>query len=184
MRIHQLISLLITVISFEIGAVAATDTAKTGDIRTGNFPFYAYAKQYDIWNFTPLDQGGRLIQLQLINSERDADVIKAIRSPQFFTPWGDPIRWDSLEKTELEKSVWLNRWYFLPCFARQYYLTRDRSYLDEIVKFIRKWVADNPVPSDLAEYFATKKYNWRDMQVAWRMQNVAWCYFLGKDGYS
>jgi hypothetical protein len=169
---------------FEISAMAATDTAKTEEIRTGDFPFYSYAKQYDIWNFTPLDQGGRLIQLQLINSERDADVIKAIRSPQFFAPWGDPIRWDSLEKMELEKSVWLNRWYFLPCFARQYYRTRERGYLEEVLKFMRKWVAENPVPSDLAEYFATKKYNWRDMQVAWRMQNLAWCYFLGKDGYS
>lgn len=164
--------------------MSAQEGGRTEAVRTGSFPFYAYARQYDIWNFTPLDQGGRLIQLQLIGSERDADVIKAIRSPGFFAPWGEPIRWDSLEKTELEKSVWLNRWYFLPCFARQYYLTRDRSCLDEILKFIRKWVAENPVPSNLDEYFATKKYNWRDMQVAWRMQNLAWCYFLGRDGYS
>jgi hypothetical protein len=184
MRILLCFNLVTAVLSCGTGAWAATETAGTNGIRTGNFPFYSYAKRFEIWNFTPLDQGGRLIQLQLIGSERDADVIKAIRAPGFFAPWGDPIRWDSLEKTELEKSVWLNRWYFLPCFARHYYLTGDKGDLEEVLKFIRKWVAENPVPSNLAEYFATKKYNWRDMQVAWRMQNLAWCYFLGRDGFS
>jgi len=165
-------------------SLAAADVAKSVEVHEGVFPFYPYAARYDILNFTPLDQGGRLIQLQVIGSERDADVIRGIRSPGFFAPWGNPIRWDSLEKTELEKSVWLNRWYFLPCLARQYYLTHDKSYLAEVLTFIRKWAGDNPVPPNLAEYFATRKYNWRDMQVAWRMQNLAWCYFLGRDGYT
>lgn len=165
-------------------AIAATDVSKSGEIHTGTFPFYRYAERYNVWDLTPLDQGGRLIQLQIIGSERDEDVIKAIRTPGFFAPWGNPIRWDSLERSELEKSVWLNRWYFLPCFARQYYLTRDKTSLQEILTFIRKWVAENPVPLNLNEYFATKKYNWRDMQVAWRMQNLAWCYFLGADGFT
>jgi hypothetical protein len=160
------------------------DVRESGEVHEGVFPFYPYAGRYDIWNFTPMDQGGRLIQLQVIGSERDVDVIKAIRSPGFFAPWGDPICWDSLEKTELEKSVWLNRWYFLPCFARHFYVTGDKSCLQDILAFIRKWVAENPVPPNLAEYFALKKYNWRDMQVAWRMQNLAWCYFLGRDRYT
>jgi hypothetical protein len=184
MHINLWVRLVVSLFCLEKEVMSETNAGKADEIRTGIFPFYPYAKQYDVWNFTPLDQGGRLIQLQLIGSERDADVINAIRTPGFFAPWGDPIRWDSLEKTELEKSVWLNRWYFLPCFARQYYLTGQRGNLDEVLKFIRKWVAENPVPSNLNEYFATKKYNWRDMQVAWRMQNLAWCYFLGKDGYS
>ena len=162
--------------------VAAAET--TGEVHTGVFPFYEYAAHYDVWNYIPMDQGGRLIQLQVIGSERDVDMIKAIRSPGFFTPWGNPIRWDSLEKTEAEKSVWLNRWYSLPCFARQYYLTGDKGYLKDIMEFVRKWAAENPVPPNLAEYFATRKENWRDMQVAWRMQNLAWCYFLGEKGYS
>jgi len=163
---------------------AATEVPKSDEIHTGVFPFYPYARRYDIWHFTPMDQGGRLIQLQVIGSELDVDVVKTIRSPRFFAPWGEPIRWDSLEKTAIEKSVWLNRWYFLPCFARQYYLTGDKEYLREILAFVRKWAAENPVPPNLPEYFATKKYNWRDMQVAWRMQNLAWCYFLGQDGYT
>ena len=162
--------------------VAAAET--TGEVHTGVFPFYEYATHYDVWNYIPMDQGGRLIQLQVIGSERDADMIKAFRSPGFFTPWGNPIRWDSLEKTEAEKSVWLNRWYSLPCFARQYYLTGDKGYLKDIMAFVRKWAAENPVPPNLTEYFATRKENWRDMQVAWRMQNLAWCYFLGEKGYS
>ena len=88
--------------------VAAVET--TGAVQTGVFPFYEYAAQYDIWNYIPMDQGGRLIQLKVVGSERDVDVIKAIRSPGFFAPWGDPIRWDALEKTDPEKSYWLNRW--------------------------------------------------------------------------
>lgn len=161
---------------------AAADT--NGEVQTGNFPFYEYASRYDIWNYLPMDQGGRLIQLKMIGSERDMDIIKAIRSPGFFAPWGDPIGWDSLEKTEPEKSVWLNRWYFLPCFARQYYLTGDKSCLQEILVFVRKWATENPAPPDLTAYFATRKENWRDMQVAWRMQNLAWCYFLGQKGFT
>jgi len=165
-----------------VSPMAAVET--TGAVHTGIFPFYEYAAQYDIWNYIPMDQGGRLIQLKVIGSERDADVIKAIRSPGFFAPWGDPIHWDALEKTDPEKSYWLNRWYFLPCFARQYYLTGDKEFLKDMLVFIRKWAAENPVPSNLSEYFAAKKGNWRDMQVAWRMQNLAWCYFLGEKGYS
>lgn len=164
--------------------VAAWAGETRADIRTGNFPFYAYAKQYDIWEFIPMDQGGRLIQLQLIGSEKDQDIITAIRRPGFFAAWGNPIQWEALEKTQPEKSVWLNRWYFLPCLARQYYLTGNRGYLREMLAFIRKWRDENPVPADLPAYFATRRENWRDMQVAWRMQNLAWCYFLGEKGFS
>ncbi len=179
LRVNVVLAFLLTA-----SAVMAVEGAKTDEIRTGVFPFYPYAARYDMWSLTPMDQGGRLIQLQVIGSERDEDVVKAIRSPRFFAPWGDPIRWDSLEKTEIERSVWLNRWYFLPCFARHYYLTKDKAYLREALTFIRKWAAENPVPTDLAGYFATRRYNWRDMQVAWRMQNLAWVYFLGKDGFT
>lgn len=66
MRIHLCVQLVGALMSSETGTIAATDTANTVEVHTGNFPFYSYAKQYDIWNFTPLDQGGRLIQLQLI----------------------------------------------------------------------------------------------------------------------
>ena len=32
--------------------------------RTGVFPFYPYAARYQIWEYRPLDQGSRLVQLQ------------------------------------------------------------------------------------------------------------------------
>ena len=156
----------------------------SGGVRTGVFPFYEYVAHYDVWKYIPMDQGGRIIQLKMIGSERDEEIIKAIRSPGFFAAWGTPIGWDALEKTDPEKSYWLNRWYFLPCFARQYYLTGDKAYLKDMLAFIRQWSAENPVPADLPAYFATKKAIWQDMQVAWRMQNLAWCYFLGQKGYS
>lgn len=166
-------------------AAAAGDAgAAAGDRRTGVFPFYPYAARYDVWDLTPMDQGGRLVQMQVIGSERDEDIVRAVRSPAFFAPWGDPIVWDSLEKTALEKSVWLNRWYFLPSLARRYYVTRDRTCLSEIMTFVRQWRDDNPASKDASGYIPSRRRNWRDMQVAWRVQNLAWCYFLGADGFT
>ena len=79
-------------------------------MKHGVFPFNRFLKKYDVWEFHPMDQGGRLVQLQLVGSENDVDTVAALRRPDFFSPWGDPIQWDRLETTELEKSVWLNRW--------------------------------------------------------------------------
>jgi hypothetical protein len=150
----------------------------------GSFPFYEYAARYDIWEYLPMDQGGRLVQLQLIGSEKDEDITRALRGKAFFKPWGNPIRWDALESTQMEKSVWLNRWYCLPSFARKYFLTGNRTYLDDLLKLFRSWTKANPVPGNLSKYFAGGKYIWRDMQVAWRTQNLIWCYFLGEQGFS
>jgi len=153
-------------------------------MRTGIFPFDRFLKDHDVWEFHPLDQGGRLVQLQLVDSEKDADVVAALRRPGFFAPWGDPIEWDRLESTAVEKSVWLNRWYYLPCFARSYWRTGDRSYLDTLLELFRHWTTDNAVPVDLRGYFQSRKYIWRDMQVAWRAQNLIWCFFLGRQGFT
>ena len=138
----QFFAVIIIFLLAGVSPMAAVET--NGAVHTGVFPFYEYAAKYDVWNYIPMDQGGRLIQLKVIGSDRDADVIKAIRSPGFFAPWGDPIRWDALEKTDPEKSYWLNRWYFLPCFARQYYLTGEKEFLNDMLAFIRKWAAENP----------------------------------------
>lgn len=137
-----------------------------------------FLERYDVWKFLPMDQGGRLVQLALIGSERDAEVVAAVRRPGFFSQWGPPGVWDALEDIEREKSVWLNRWYFLPCFARMHRQTDDDSHLRELLDFIARWWNENPVPEDLPAYFATRRYNWRDMQVAWRTHNLIWAYFL------
>jgi hypothetical protein len=178
------IGLLLSSMIFLLSLAGAQTALPEADIRTGVFPFFNYATRYDIWEYFSMDQGSRLIQLQLIGSERDVDIIKAVRKPGFFSPWGEPIQWDSLEKTEPEKSCWLNRWDFLPCFARQYYLTGDKSNLQYMLAFMRKWRDENPVPTNLPAYFASRKFNWRDMQVPWRMENLCWCYFLGEKGYT
>jgi hypothetical protein len=153
-------------------------------MKHGVFPFDRFLKEYDVWQFHPMDQGGRLVQLQLVGSETDVNMVAALRQPGFFSPWGDPIQWDRLESTELEKSVWLNRWYYLPSLARLYSMTGDRSYLDDLLKFFRCWSADNPAPHDLSDYFRNGRYIWKDMQVAWRTQNLIWCFFLGRTGFS
>jgi hypothetical protein len=158
---------------------APAAAAPVPPVRTGVFPFYAYAARYDVWRYLPMDQGGRLVQLQVIGLEADEKIARAVLTPGFFAPWGDPIRWDSLEKTEIEKSVWLNRWYFLPSLARRYYLTGDKAYLHPLITFVRKWRDENPLPVD---YNAV--CNWRDMQVAWRTENLAWSFSLAQDGFT
>jgi hypothetical protein len=67
---------------------------------TGNFPFYKYAAKHNIWEFIPMDQGGRLVHLQLIGSEKDERIVAKVRRKSFFSPWGNPIQWDALESTQ------------------------------------------------------------------------------------
>jgi len=152
--------------------------------RTGVFPFLDAAAHYDTWQYLPMDQGSRQIELTLIGSERDADLARAVSAPDFFATWGSPGAWNKLEKAEAEKSVWASRWYFLPSLAHQYRVTHDRAYLDTMLRLVRQWRDDNPPPTDYAAYAATRAYIWRDMQVAWRVQNLCWAYFLAEPGLS
>jgi hypothetical protein len=159
-------------------------TTNSAAIPTGQFPFFDFARQFDVWQCSPLDQGGRLVQLDLIGSEKDDDIVKAVRHPNFFVSMGDPGRWNSLQPKTPELACWLNRWYVLPSFARLFYVSGDRKYLDDLLGLIRPWAKANPSPVDASAYFKTKVLCWRDMQVAWRTRNLAWCYFLGHDGFT
>ena len=144
------------------------------------FPFFKYMQPYNFGDYLPKDQGGKFIQMQLIDSEDDHVIIEAIRNGLLQEVYGDPIGWGKLEKTELEKSVWLNRFYYLPSFARLFYLSGDKSYLEDMMKLVRLWIKDNPRVTD----HPTSKYNWFDMQVAWRSIHLSWCYYLGEKGLS
>lgn len=147
---------------------------------TGNFPFYEFSKLYDFGIYIPKDQGGKFIQEEILGTEDDAVIVEKIKDGILEKIYGEPLNWGSLEKTELEKSVWLNRFYYLPSFARLYYLNKDKNALDFMMRFIRKWIAENPKDAEVK----TSKYNWYDMQVAWRVIHLSWCYFLGRNGLS
>jgi len=142
------------------------------------FPFLRYVRKYNIGEYIPKDQGGKFIQMALINSEEDEKIVAAIRGGLIREVYGEPTGWGKYEKTEIEKSVWLNRLYFLPSFARMYQITGDRSYLDDMMGIIRRWITDNPRNHDSHR----TTYNWRDMQVAWRSIHFSWCYYLGEEG--
>ncbi|MGE0020318.1 MAG: heparinase II/III family protein [Draconibacterium sp.] len=144
------------------------------------FPFFKYLKSYNFGDFNSKDQGGKFIQQQLINSEDDAVIVETVRNGILQKILGDPINWAKLETTELEKSVWLNRFYYLPPFARLYHLTKDKSYLEDMMNIVRLWINDNPRVTE----HPTSKYNWYDMQVAWRSIHLSWCYYLGEEGLS
>lgn len=149
-------------------------------IKTGNFPFFNAAKQYNVGDYIPKDQGGKFIQAEIFNSENDAYIVKQIQSGILEDIYGNPINWVKYEETELEKSVWLSRLYFLPSFARMYYLTNDTAYISYAMNFLRKWYLEN---SELAKQKKTK-YNWTDMQIAWRCIHLSWFYFLGEKALS
>jgi hypothetical protein len=142
------------------------------------FPFMKYASRYNIGDYIPKDQGGKFIQMTVIGSEEDAIITGSVRGGVLNRVYGTPVGWQKYERSEIEKSVWLNRFYFLPSFARMYHLTGDRSYLDDMMGIIRQWISDNPRLPDSHR----TTYNWRDMQVAWRSIHFSWCYYLGEKG--
>jgi len=142
------------------------------------FPFLKYVNALNFGDYIPKDQGGKFIQMAVLGTEDDEKIVEAIRAGALSKVYGDPTRWQKYEKSELEKSVWLNRFYFLPSFARMYYLTGERSYLDDMMRIIRQWISDNPRLPDSHR----TTFNWRDMQVAWRSIHYSWCYYLGEKG--
>ncbi|HOO66467.1 MAG: alginate lyase family protein [Bacteroidales bacterium] len=142
------------------------------------FPFLKYVTSCNFGDYIPKDQGGKFIQMTVLGSEDDEKIVSAIRNGTLAKVYGDPLEWQRYEGSELEKSVWLNRFYFLPSFARMYYLTGDRTYLDDMMRFIRQWIEDNPRLPDSHR----TTFNWRDMQVAWRSIHYSWCYYLGEKG--
>ena len=142
------------------------------------FPFMKYAGRCNIGDYIPKDQGGKFIQMTVLGTEDDAGIVDAIRGGVLTRVYGEPVGWQKYERSEIEKSVWLNRFYFLPSFARMYHLTGDRSYLDDMMGIIRQWITDNPRMPDSHR----TTYNWRDMQVAWRSIHFSWCYYLGEKG--
>jgi len=145
-----------------------------------NFPFFKYLKSYNFGEYFPKDQGGKFVQVQMLNSEEDTVIVDAIRNGILQKNYGSPIDWGKLEKTELEKSVWLNRFYYLPSFARLYYLSGDKAYIEDMMNLIRQWIKENPRDAENSN----SKYNWYDMQVAWRSIHLSWCYYLCEEGLS
>lgn len=144
------------------------------------FPFYKYARQYNFGDYMPKDQGGKFIQMEILNTEDDALIVEKIRTGVLENTYDSPINWTKFEKTEIEKSVWINRLYFLPSFARMYYLTKDRKYISDMMKILSQWIDENPkLPGS-----EKKTFNWRDMQVAWRTIHLCWCYYLTEEALS
>lgn len=144
------------------------------------FPFYKYARQYNFGDYMPKDQGGKFVQMEILNTEDDALIVEKIRTGVLENTYDSPINWTKFEKTEIEKSVWINRLYFLPSFARMYYLTKDRKYISDMMKILSQWIDANPkLPGS-----EKKTFNWRDMQVAWRTIHLCWCYYLTEEALS
>ncbi|MEA4862981.1 MAG: alginate lyase family protein [Victivallaceae bacterium] len=132
------------------------------------FPYGRFFAKFSVWEYVPMDQGGKLVLLNLIGSEDDAGIANALMRPDFMKNWEDQAY---LEETEIEKSVWLNRWYFLASFANIHAKTSEKWALDWIIDFLHEWIRKNPPGGGRAE--GASKYTWFDMQVAWRTYILA-----------
>ena len=117
--------------------------------------------------------------MELIGSEKDEIIVDVIKNGLIEKNLGNPPDWSIFEQTELEKSVWFNRFYYLPSFARLYYLDKNQEHINLMMEILKNWIKENPVEGP-----SKSKYNWFDMQVAWRSINLSWCYYLAKDGLS
>lgn len=148
-------------------------------LQEGIFPFYKFISDYNFGEFIPKDQGGKFVQMELIGSEKDKKIVELLIDGLIEKNLGAPTDWSTFEKTELEKSVWFNRFYYLPSFARLFYLEKNNIYIKQMMEILKSWIKENPVNG-----YSKSKYNWFDMQVAWRSINLSWCYYLVKDGLS
>lgn len=145
----------------------------------GVFPFYEFINDYNFGEFIPKDQGGKFVQMELLGTEDDNKIAEIVKNGLVEKNLGSPPDWSTFERTELEKSVWFNRFYYLPSFARLYYLNKNIEHIKFMMELLKGWIKENPVEGP-----SKSKYNWFDMQVAWRSINLSWCYYLAKDGLS
>lgn len=152
---------------------------KIDSMQEGQFPFYKYIHTYNFGDFIPKDQGGKFIQMELLGTEDDHRIVNFIKNGLIEKNMGTPPDWAIFESSELEKSVWFNRFYYLPSFARLYYLDKNTEHLEDMMKIIKNWIKENPMEGP-----SKSKYNWFDMQVAWRSIHLSWCYYLGGEGLS
>lgn len=163
----------------ENSVLNAKTNLQDSSLKEGNFPFYKYVNDFHFGQFIPKDQGGKFIQMELLGTEDDGEITKIINNEFIFKHLGSPNDWSIFEKTELEKSVWFNRFYYLPSFARMYFLERKNEHLVFMMELLKNWIKENPVVGP-----SKSKYNWFDMQVAWRSINLSWCYYLTINGLS
>ncbi len=145
--------------------------------KKGNFPFYDISKQYNIGDYLPKDQGGKFVQAEILQTEEDSLIVNKVKNGILENTYGNPINWIKYENSELEKSVWLSRLYFFPSFGRLYFMTKDTAYLTYAMNFLRKWYKENVALSEQKK----TKYNWTDMQIAWRCIHLSWFYYLTEE---
>ena len=55
----------------------------------GNFPFYDFAGIYNFGDIIPKDQGGKFVQVELLNTENDAIIVHKIRNGLLYEKFGN-----------------------------------------------------------------------------------------------
>ena len=110
-------------------------------------------KEYNFFELYPFDGGGNFIHMEMLGTVDDRQIFEKIKDGalnDFGTlPEIENRRFEFW--STIEKSCWINRYYFIVPLAKRYWLTKDENIAvlvkDSILSFIRK----NKPPQDRDE---------------------------------
>ena len=110
-------------------------------------------KEYNFFELYPFDGGGNFIHMEMLGTVDDRQIFEKIKDgalDDFGTlPEIENRRFEFW--STIEKSCWINRYYFIVPLAKRYWLTKDENIAvlvkDSILSFIRK----NKPPQDRDE---------------------------------
>ena len=104
----------------------------------------ALLKAHNFFDLYPLDGGGSLSFRSIAGEPDDAAITRKVMRRGLLKEWGSfpELDFSALERWRtVEKSCWLNRFYFIASMARTYWLTGDeviaRKVRDCVLHFIR-----------------------------------------------
>lgn len=101
--------------------------------------------KYDFFELCPLDGGGGLLHYQMFGTISDRELTEQILERNRLSDWGSlpELDFGTFERWRtIEKSCWINRFYFVASLGRMYWLSKDekiaRTLKETILHFIRK----------------------------------------------
>lgn len=110
-------------------------------------------RKYNFFELYPFDGGGYFIQMEILNTIDDNEIFERIKNGAL-SDFGMPPeienrrfeRWKTIEK-----SCWINRYYFIVPLARKYWLAKDESIAVLVKETILNFIRNNKAPQGISE---------------------------------
>lgn len=121
----------------------------------------------DFFDLYPLDGGGALVTPEIVSSVRDAEFAEQVLEQDALRDFGALPRLDyrRFERWRtVQKSCWVNRFYWLVPLAKRCALTGDKALARLVVAAMLHFIETCPAPADEAEALSHMKevYHLRD----------------------